>query len=87
MPVTEVKLSFRNHEMVPAYADIVLDDSISIRDLRIIHSPRGYSVSMPSKTVRGGRRVDIVHPITPEARRAIEEAVMAEYRKVTGEGK
>jgi DNA-binding cell septation regulator SpoVG len=42
---------------------------------------------MPSRERRGGRRVDIAHPITAEARRMIEDAVMAEYRKVTGEGK
>jgi stage V sporulation protein G len=83
--VTEVKLSLRNHQMVQAYVDIVLDDSLAIRDLRIIHSSRGCFVAMPSKTVRDGRRVDIVHPTTPEARRVIEEAVMAEYRKIVGE--
>ena len=85
MKVTEVKLSLIQEEMVRAYVDIVLDDSIAIRDLRIIHSSRGYLVVMPSRKQRGGRRVDIAHPITAEARSMIEEAVMAEYRKVTGE--
>lgn len=87
MKVTEVKLSLIREEMVRAYVDIVLDDSIAIRDLRIIHSPRGYLVVMPSRERRGGRRVDIAHPITAEARSMIEEAVLAEYWRVTGEGK
>jgi stage V sporulation protein G len=72
-------------EMVLAYVDIVLDDCFRIRDLRIIHSSRGYLVAMPSRTRRDGRRVDIVHPITLEGRHMIEEAVMAEYRKVVAE--
>ena len=29
--------------------------------------------------------VDIAHPITAEARRMIEEAVMTEYRKIVAE--
>jgi stage V sporulation protein G len=67
MQVTEVKLSLRDHEMVRAYVDIVLDDCFVVRNLRIIHSSRGYLVAMPSRERRGGRRVDIAHPITAEA--------------------
>jgi DNA-binding cell septation regulator SpoVG len=83
--VTEVKLSLRDQEMVRAYVDIVLDDSLVIRDLRTIHDSRGYFVAMPSKPLRDGRRADFAHPITLEARRMIEDAVLAEYRKVFGE--
>ena len=85
MQVTGVKVSLRDEEMVRAYVDIVLDDCFVVRDLRIIHSSRGYLVAMPSRTRRDGKRVDIAHPITAEARRMIEETVMAEYRKVVGE--
>ena len=66
MKVTEVKLSLRDKEMLRAYVDIVLDDSLVIRDLRIIHYSRGYFVAMPSQPLRDGRRADIAliaHPI------------------------
>ena len=85
MRVTEVKVSLRDEEMLRAYATIVLDDFFAIHELRIIQSARGYLVAMPSKPLRDGRRADIAHPITLEARRIIEEAVMAEYGKVVGE--
>jgi DNA-binding cell septation regulator SpoVG len=64
--VTEVKLSLRDKEMLRAYVDIVLDDSLVIRDLRIIHNSRGYFVAMPSQPLRDVRRADtalIAHPI------------------------
>jgi stage V sporulation protein G len=83
--VTEVKLSLRNHEMVGAYATIVLDDFFAIHELRIIQSAGGYFVAMPSKPIGDRRRADTAHPITLEARRTIEEAVMAEYRRVVAE--
>jgi stage V sporulation protein G len=70
--------------MVRAYVDITLDNCFVVRDLRIIHSSRGYLVAMPSRE-RRGKRVDIAHPITAEARRMIEEAVMAEYWKLIAE--
>jgi DNA-binding cell septation regulator SpoVG len=66
MKVTEVKLSLRDKEMLRAYVDIVLDDSLVIRDLRIIHNSRGYFVAMPSQPLRDVRRADtalIAHPI------------------------
>lgn len=85
MRVTEVKVSLRDEEILRAYVDIVLDDCFVVRDLRIIHSSRGYFVAMPSRRRRDGKRVDVAHPITAEARRMIEEAVMAEYWKVAGE--
>jgi DNA-binding cell septation regulator SpoVG len=71
--------------MLHAYANIVLYDSLLVHNLRIIHEARGYSVVMSSKQRRDGRRADIAHPITLEARRMIEEAVMAEYRRVVSE--
>jgi stage V sporulation protein G len=71
--------------VVRAYVDIVLDDCLVIPDLKIIHSSRGYLVVMPSGKKPDGRMVDIAHPITAEAPRMIEEAGMAEYRKLLGE--
>jgi stage V sporulation protein G len=71
--------------MLRTYVNIVLDDCLMICDLRIIHNASGYFVAMPSKPLRDGRRADIAHPTAAEARRMIEEAVMAEYRKVVAE--
>ena len=85
MQVTAVKLSLSHKDRVRAYVDITFDDCFIVRGLRIIQTSRGYLVAMPSSERRGGKRVDIAHPITAEARRMIEEAVMAEYRRVIGE--
>lgn len=85
MQVTEVKLSLSHKDRVRAYVDITFDDCFVVRDLRIIQTSRGYLVAMPSSARRGGKRMDIAHPITAKARRIIEEAVMAEYRKVAAD--
>jgi stage V sporulation protein G len=84
MQVTDVKLSLSDQAVVRAYVDITFDDCFVVRGLRIIQSSRGYLVVMPSKKLPNGRMVDIAHPISTEARRMIEEVVMAEYRKFVG---
>ena len=62
-------------------ASIVLDDSFAVHDIRIIEGDNGLFIAMPSrKTATGGYR-DIAHPINPDARKQLEDAIIAEYNK------
>lgn len=63
-------------------ASILLDDSFAVHDIRIIEGDKGLFIAMPSrKTATGGYR-DIAHPVNPDARKLIEDAILAEYEKV-----
>lgn len=64
MQVTEVNLSLSHKDRIRAYVDITFDNCLVVRGLRIIQTSRGYLVAMPSSARRGGKRVDIAHPIT-----------------------
>ena len=62
-------------------ASILLDDSFAVHDIRIIEGDNGLFIAMPSrKTATGGYR-DIAHPINPDARKQLEDAIIAEYNK------
>ena len=62
-------------------ASILLDDSFAVHDIRIIEGDNGLFIAMPSrKTATGGYR-DIAHPINPDARKQLEDATIAEYKK------
>jgi len=62
-------------------ASILLDDSFAVHDIRIIEGDKGLFIAMPSrKTATGGYR-DIAHPVNPDARKLIEDAILAEYEK------
>ena len=62
-------------------ASILLDDSFAVHDIRIIEVDNGLFIAMPSrKTATGGYR-DIAHPINPDARKQLEDAIIAEYKK------
>lgn len=87
MKVTSVKVYSSKEDIVRAYVDITLNDCWAIRGLKVIRHPTGLFVVMPRKKGLGGTPSDVAFPITREARKMIEEAVMAEYRKVIAEVK
>ena len=60
-------------------ASVLLDDSFAVHDIRIIEGDNGLFIAMPSrKTATGGYR-DIAHPINPEVRSMLEEAILEAY--------
>ena len=69
--------------VVRAIAEITLDDCWVIHGLKVLLHARGYVVSMPHRKWAKGGKYRIAFPITSEARKTIEAAVMAEYHKVT----
>jgi stage V sporulation protein G len=85
MQVTAVKVRLRGEDVVKAYVDITLNDCWMIHGLKVLRHAKGYAVAMPQRKWRKGGHYTIAYPSTAEAQRMIEEAVMAEYRKVTGE--
>lgn len=67
-------------------ASVILDDSLAIHGIKIVENVHGGKfVAMPSaksKKGAGGQYYDIVHPITSEFRRNLNEAIMREYKSV-----
>jgi stage V sporulation protein G len=85
MRVTQVSVYLVNKKMLRAFATLTFDDCFVIRDVKIVRGPTGYIIGMPNKKQKDGTHRDIAHPVNAETRKMIEEAVMAEYRKVSGE--
>jgi stage V sporulation protein G len=68
-----------------AYAIIIVDRSLMIRDVKVICGPNGYFVGMPSRKQAKGGFFEIVSPITGKVRKLLEERILDEYERVTGE--
>ncbi len=86
MEITEVSiLPTKNDDRLKAHVAITLDHCFVISDLRIIRGPSGYIVTMPTTKKKDGPNVEIVSTINGQTRKIIEERVLAEYRKITGE--
>jgi len=85
MEITYVKIIPINKGDLKAYAIIIVDRSLVIRDVKVIRGPKGYFVGMPYRKQANGAFFEIVSPITGKARKLLEERVLDEYEKVTGE--
>lgn len=85
MEITEVKVYPANEGKLKAYATMVFDNCFIVRDMKIIKSDKGLFVSMPSRRKKDGSFKDIVHPLNADTRKTIEERVILEYNKTTGE--
>jgi len=85
MQITEVKVRPTNDGLVRAYANIVFDNCLMIRDIRVIESPTGLYISMPAKKQTDGTHWQIAYPANAESRNMIQRVILAEYEKVVAE--
>jgi DNA-binding cell septation regulator SpoVG len=68
-----------------AYAEIEIDGGLLLRGLRVMETgSRGLFVGYPAQRARREKLVEMVVPLTREARRAVHRAVIGEYKRVSG---
>jgi len=84
MEITEVRIFLTYHDPLKAIVSITIDSCFVIRDLKIIRGSNGHFVEMPTKR-REDQRFEIASTITAEARKMLEDRVLAEYEKLIGE--
>ena len=82
MQITEVTVRPANEELVKAYASICLDHCFLIHDIKVVKGPTGLFISFPTLKLSDGTDWDIAFPANAETRRMIEQATLAEYKKV-----
>jgi len=87
MEITEVRIRPVDENKLKAYCSITIDDSLVIRDIKIVTGKKGLFLSMPSRKRRDGTYQDIAHPINADFRRKIEEVIFKEYNQIiNGQG-
>lgn len=64
-----------------AVVSITLDNELAVHDIKVIEGPERLFVAMPSRREESGVFRDIVHPISPEARHTLENAVLEAYQR------
>lgn len=83
MKITSVQLRTVQKEgsKIKAFADIVFDDELVVKDLRVIEGSNGLFVGMPSIKGSDGQYRDIAFPVTAGARQMISEAILTRYQE------
>lgn len=61
------------------YVDIVINDCLVIKGLKILEGNKGYFVTMPQEKAKDNKWYDIVRCLSPETRQYINEVVLASF--------
>ena len=64
-----------------ALVSVTIDNDLAVHDIKVIEGPERLFVAMPSRKDDNGAFRDIVHPITPEARKALEGKILEAYHE------
>jgi stage V sporulation protein G len=84
MKITEVTIRPTNDGVVRAYVDIVFDNCLMVRELKVIKGSTGLFVSFPAKKQRDGTHRQLAYPANAETRMMFQRVILAEYEKMVG---
>ncbi|MEJ5173115.1 MAG: SpoVG family protein [Hydrogenothermaceae bacterium] len=87
MKITEVKVyPFDTGKIggrVRAVAEVIIDDILLIKDIKIVQSKTGgLFLSFPKKRSSSGKFVDIVQPLDKDFSESIRRAVVDKYKEM-----
>lgn len=82
MNITDIKI----RKIIPdgrlrAVISITIDEMLAIHDIKVVQGDERLFVAMPSRKDESGIFRDIVHPISPDARQAIESQILDAYTR------
>ncbi len=80
MKITEIRIHMMNEERLKAFASITFDNEFAVRNMKIVHGAKGLFLCMPSRKAPDGSHKDMVHPITQQFRKYLEDEVMKAYQ-------
>ncbi len=87
MKITEIKIrKMYEDTRLRALVSVTLDNDFAVHDIKVIEGPERLFVAMPSRREDSGVFRDIVHPITPDSRKYMEEMILDEYQRRKDEG-
>ena len=81
MQITDLKIRklFDDDSPMKAVVSVTFDDQLVVHDIKVIYARDKFFIVMPSRKNADGSFRDVAHPITPDFRAGIEEAVLAAY--------
>lgn len=72
----------KTQENLIAYADVTFNEAFVLHGLKVMEGQNGMFVAMPSRRMPSGEFKDIAHPIKPELRKDITDAVSAKFQEL-----
>ena len=80
MDITDVKIrKILSEGRLRAVVSVTVDDMLAVHDIKIVQGDERLFVAMPSRKDESGVFRDIIHPISPSARKLFEETILDAY--------
>ena len=82
MEITDVKIrKIMSDGRLRAVVSVTIDDMFAVHDIKVVQGDERLFVAMPSRKDENGIFRDIVHPISPSARKLFEENILDAYER------
>ncbi len=85
----KVRKIIENGKPLKATCSVTMDGQFAIHGVKVIKTEKGSFIAMPYESYKDAdgneQRRDVFHPITSEARRAMEAAVISAYEAKVAE--
>ena len=82
MEITDVKIrKIMSEGRLRAVVSLTIDDMFAVHDIKVVQGDERLFVAMPSRKDENGVFRDIVHPISPAARKLFEENILEAYER------
>ncbi len=80
MEITDVKIrKILSEGRLRAVVSVTIDQMLAVHDIKVVQGDERLFVAMPSRKDENGVFRDIVHPISPSARKLFEESILDAY--------
>ena len=80
MEITDIRVrKVAGEGKLKAYVTITFDNCFVVHNVKIIEGKTGIFIAMPSRKTRAGDYKDVAHPITPEFRSDMQNAILDKY--------
>lgn len=82
MNITDIRIrKTYDNDRLKALVSVTIDGELAVHDLKVISGPERLFVAMPSRKDENGVFRDVVHPISPEARKQLEDTVLSAFEE------
>ncbi len=82
MDITDIKIrKIITEGRLRAVVSITLNNQLAIHDIKVVQGDERLFVAMPSRKDESGVFRDIVHPISPQSRKFIEDEILDAYER------
>ena len=80
MEITDVKIrKIMSEGRLRAVVSVTLDEMLAVHDIKVVQGDERLFVAMPNRKDENGVFRDIVHPISPSARKLFEQTILEAY--------